>query len=188
MKHEQTEEQNSFNKGGMIAFVFCMVFTLGFFVYVTFIYQGIDMHEVDADQSGAEPVMAVAATPARVIDVASIKEAWKPSDDLVEAGHQLYKTNCSMCHGVDYKGNGPAGAALKPPPRNFIEGKWKYGGNRLGLMKVLREGSPGTSMQSYKTALTVNQRWALVHFLRSITGNKVADTDAEVGAAAASLQ
>ena len=30
-------EQDSYNKGGMIAFMFCMVFTLLFFVYITWL-------------------------------------------------------------------------------------------------------------------------------------------------------
>jgi len=31
-----------------------------------------------------------------------------------------YNTFCSSCHGVDGDGKGPAGMALKPPPRDFV--------------------------------------------------------------------
>ena len=70
----------------------------------------------------------------------------------------------------------------------MIEGKWQKGGDRLGLMAVLEKGIPGSSMQSYKDALKLNQRWALVHYIRSITKNVVKDDDAAVSGKAASLQ
>ena len=179
-------DQNSYNKGGMIAFMSCMVITLVFFVYITFFSGGVDLKEVSPEQEAATQTQA--AAPVKVIDVAKATDPWKSSPEMIEAGHQLFNQNCSMCHGPKGMGDGPAGASLNPKPRNMVEGKWRYGGGRLGIMKVLREGSPGTSMQSYKSALTVNQRWALTHFVNSITQNKVADSDADVQKAAASLQ
>jgi mono/diheme cytochrome c family protein len=92
-----------------------------------------------------------------------------------------------MCHGNEGKGDGPAGASLNPKPRNFVEGKWTHGGTRLGLMEVLEDGIKGSSMQSYKH-MPINDRWALVHFIRSITTNKVADNDADVAAKAPNLK
>ncbi len=34
-------------------------------------------------------------------------------------GKKLYSDKCQICHGVRGDGNGPAGAALSPPPANF---------------------------------------------------------------------
>lgn len=180
-------DQSDYNKGGMIAFVFSMAVTVLFFIYVAFFSGGVDLKEVTEQQAGAEQAVAQGAEAPKPVDISNVKEPWVPSDEMVEAGKQLYKTNCAMCHGAEGKGDGPAGASLNPLPRNFVEGKWKYGGTRLGLMGVLEKGSPGTSMQSY-AHLPINQRWALVHFIRSITQNKVPDNDAEVAAKAPSLK
>ncbi len=182
-------DQNSYNKGGMIAFMSCMIVTLLFFVYITFFSGGIDLKEVSPNQPEANQAGAtVANVEEKTIDPNTVKDPWISSPELIAAGHKVFSQNCAMCHGPKGMGDGPAGASLKPPPRNMVEGKWRYGGGRLGIMKVLHDGSPGTSMQSYKDALTVNQRWALTHFVNSITQNKVADNDADVAKAAALLK
>ena len=42
------------------------------------------------------------------------------------AGKTIFDTNCSSCHGPLGKGDGPVGAALQPPPRDFSVGDFKY--------------------------------------------------------------
>ena len=37
----------------------------------------------------------------------------------------LFATRCGTCHGSDGTGNGPAGAALNPHPRNFTDAAWQ---------------------------------------------------------------
>ncbi len=37
------------------------------------------------------------------------------------SGHEMFKTYCSPCHGLEGKGNGPAAAALKKQPANLTE-------------------------------------------------------------------
>ena len=179
--------QNDYNKNGLITFSLSMGVSILVLIYVSFFTGGIDLKEVTASTvtQGAAPVQAKAEAP---IDVSNVKDPWVPSDDMVKAGHQLFVQNCAMCHGPKGMGDGPAGASLNPHPRNMVEGKWTHGGTRLGLMEVLRNGIPGSSMQSYKGALKVNQRWALVAFVRSITNNKVPDNDADVAKAAPTLE
>ncbi len=58
---------------------------------------------------------------------------------------QIFATRCSVCHGPEGRGNGPGGAALKPPPRNYHDAAWQasvsdkeietaivYGGSAVG--------------------------------------------------------
>jgi mono/diheme cytochrome c family protein len=177
--------QSDFNKPGMVTFVISFVASMLVLVYVAFLSGGVDLKEIK-EQAAVEQTIAQAEAPKK-IDVSNIKEPWMPSDDLVAHGQQLYKTNCAMCHGDSGKGDGPAGGSLNPKPRNLVEGKWKKGGGRLGLYDVLANGIEGSSMQSYKHMPAVD-RWALVHYINSITENKVADNDADVAAKAATLQ
>lgn len=43
------------------------------------------------------------------------------------AGEKVFKMRCAMCHGQTGKGDGPAGKALKPPPRDFSNAEWQAG-------------------------------------------------------------
>ena len=183
-------DQHDYNKPGMIAFVISMVASIALMIYVSFISKGVNLKEVD--EAALQQTLAAgnqpAAQPVKVIDVETVKEPWVESEDMVNAGKVVYKNTCAMCHGNEGKGDGVAGASLNPKPRNLVEGPFKNGGDRLGLMTTLIEGIPGGSMVSFQATLSKNQRWALVHFIRSIEANKVADDDAKVAAAAPSLK
>jgi mono/diheme cytochrome c family protein len=183
-------DQDNYNRGGLIVFIISMVVSFGVLIYVSFFSGGVDLKEVPESVIAADATQSQAASAPveqKKIDVSKIKDPWIPSEDLVAYGQQIFKTNCVMCHGAEGKGDGVAGASLNPKPRNFVEGKWKLGGTRLGLFQVLQEGLKGSSMQSYKHLPSVD-RWALVHYIRSITQNKVADNDAEVAKKAPSLK
>lgn len=48
------------------------------------------------------------------------------------AGKKLFDTYCWTCHGKDGKGDGPAGAALNPPPQNFVKADFRLDPNKDG--------------------------------------------------------
>jgi mono/diheme cytochrome c family protein len=52
------------------------------------------------------------------------------------AGKTTFETLCVTCHGPAGKGDGPAGAALDPKPRDFSVGDFKYDTDK--------DGKPGT--------------------------------------------
>ena len=52
------------------------------------------------------------------------------------AGKTAFTTNCESCHGVSGKGDGPVGAVLQPPPRDFSQGDFKFDTDG--------DGKPGT--------------------------------------------
>ncbi|MFN8674152.1 MAG: cytochrome c [Candidatus Sericytochromatia bacterium] len=55
-------------------------------------------------------------------------------------GKKIYDQNCTTCHGPKGKGDGAASAALNPKPRNFAEGKFKYGKTDAELVKFIKTG------------------------------------------------
>lgn len=170
--------QDNYNRGGFIAFVGSVVFSLAFMAYISLFHKGIDLKEVQQDQVAAavnNPGGAAAPNgePADA-DVSKVEKPWISSPEMIAHGRHVFLTNCAMCHGQHGMGDGPAGASLNPHPRNFVEGKWKQGGRTQDLFKTLITGVPGSGMVSFK-ALPKIDRWSLVHYIRSITHNKVPD-------------
>ena len=180
--------QNDHNQGGMWAFLFCMAFTMVFFIYISFMTGGIDLKEVKPDQGGGAAPLAgqQAEGPKKIADINSVKQPWTVTPELVEHGHAIFKVNCVMCHGEKGLGDGPAGVALNPKPRNMVEGKWKKGGDTLALFKTVTAGLP-PGMPPF-AHLAPGDRWALVHFIHSITENKVKDDLAALEKAAPGLK
>jgi len=83
-------------------------------------------------------------------------------------GKPLYESNCVLCHGVAGKGDGPAGMALNPKPRNLAD-KAVQGETDGQLFWKISEGRG--VMPSFKS-LTDKDRWSLVHYLRSLAEKK----------------
>lgn len=170
-------QNDSYNRGGYIAFLFSMVFSLGFFIYVSVVHPGINLKEVTPAASPEQTVAGGAAA----VDVSKVTEPWKDNPDMVAHGKQVYGNVCAVCHGTEGKGDGAAGKSLNPPPRNFVEGKWKTKGDSIALFGVIQNGLPGTSMAAFGT-LPLVDRWALVQFIHSITQNRVKDDAAKLEA------
>ncbi len=161
-----SEQKDFHNQGGLIALLGSMVFVFSFFFYIVAVNKGVDLGENVTDPVGATEIK---------FDLASVKEPWISSEQVVQAGAKLFKANCVMCHGA----NGDLVGGL-PNARNLVEGKWKLGGGHIGLYKAMQEGVPGTQMVSFKSQLKTYERWALVHFVESITTNKSKDKPEDV--------
>ena len=169
-----SENRDQYNHGGMIAFVFSMVFVFAFFIYIVAIHPGVDLGE-NLQTPSTGPVVAAEAD----VDVSGVKEPWVANPDMVKHGKKLFAANCAMCHGPEGHGDGPAGLALNPRPRNLVEGPWKKGGGFIGWYTVVSNGLPGSSMASYAHFKAVD-RWSLVQFIESITQAKVKEDPAQV--------
>lgn len=110
-----------------------------------------------------------------------------PTNELINKGKELFAANCSSCHGEQGNGDGPAGAALNPKPRNFHQKDgWTNGRNFSDMYKTLQEGIIKNGMSAYEYLPPID-RVALIHFIRSldsfpdITQTEVTALDATYG-------
>lgn len=101
---------------------------------------------------------------------------WVSTPEAVARGKELFAQQCVACHGPEGKGNGPAAAALKPPPRDFTSTSgWKNGWKPSQILKTLNEGIPASPMPPF-ASLPIDDRWALAHFVAQLNPQPQKDT------------
>jgi len=90
----------------------------------------------------------------------------------VKAGEILFQQTaqplaCMNCHGAKGDGDGPMGAALNPPPRNFTCGGTMQDISDGQMFWIIKNGSKGTGMMAFST-MPDNQIWQLIHYIRTL--------------------
>ena len=86
----------------------------------------------------------------------------------VTAGASLFRAHCRACHGNDAKGNGPE-APPGSQPADLTDGTWAHGSSDAEILEVIRSGvGPKFDMKGFRSRLTTEEMWSLVHYLRSI--------------------
>ena len=83
------------------------------------------------------------------------------NEETRKAGERLYSINCRSCHGVPGKGNY---INLVPPPGDPATDKIQHNSDGEIFFKVTTGRGP---MPSFKNALTGNDVWNIISFLRS---------------------
>lgn len=94
----------------------------------------------------------------------------------VQAGATIYKHMCVFCHGEDGNGGGKANAYLYPWPRDFRKGVFKYHTTPSGtlpldsdLFRTISKGISGTSMPSWRTALSEDEIYAVIKYIKKFS-------------------
>ena len=81
-------------------------------------------------------------------------------------GAALFRSKCSMCHGVDGKGF----AAIKTP--DFTDPKVQAAITDKEMTAIIKEGKKGTVMAPFADKLKDDEIEALVKFIRSLNSKK----------------
>ena len=63
-----------------------------------------------------------------------------PTQVSLELGEKVFQQRCVLCHGPEGRGNGPASAGLKPPPRNFHDAPYMHSKTDDELLTSIRNG------------------------------------------------
>ena len=90
-----------------------------------------------------------------------------------DRGKQVYKTFCTVCHGENGDGKGPAAVALNPKPANYRDAKHMNTLSDQYLHRVVSEGGPAVGksilMASWKAVLSDQQIRDVVAFVRTFS-------------------
>jgi cytochrome c5 len=90
--------------------------------------------------------LAVSLLASAFLLVASIASAEEPPAAATQEAATVWQQRCSTCHGLSGKGDGPAGAALTPKPRDFSSADWQKTVTDDHLQKVILEGGQAVGL------------------------------------------
>lgn len=126
---------------------------------------------------GPPRVAGLAAAPALAIAACLLVAARPGSADAQDAerGRAVYEAWCAECHGAEGAGDGPAADRMLPRPRDFAAARYQVRTTGSGelptdadLLRVIREGIPGTTMPSWPNLRRSDQR-AVVAYIKSLS-------------------
>jgi mono/diheme cytochrome c family protein len=97
---------------------------------------------------------------------AAMKNPIAASPEVLATGKQLYVKNCLKCHGEAGLGDGPATKFIKPAPKDISSAAMQDRNSDGALFYKITEGKK--PMPAMKTTLADEQRWQIVHFVRTL--------------------
>lgn len=107
-------------------------------------------------------------------DVAFAPTFPAPAPGTGEPGRVVYMHHCAACHGERGDGRGPAAETMRPPPRDFTSGLFKFTATPHGqlpsdaaLRRTISRGLEGTPMRSWD--LTPEEVDAVIAYLKTLS-------------------
>jgi len=89
-----------------------------------------------------------------------------PSDtSSLAAGKKVYFQRCANCHGKTGNGDGPDAIDLGIHPAKFSDPRLRAEPDGALFWKITQGKKP---MPSYESRLSPNERWQVIHYLRSL--------------------
>jgi copper transport protein len=91
-----------------------------------------------------------------------------PNAISVAAGKAIYQEKCVPCHGESGKGDGPVGLTLNPRPADLTQHAVPGVHTDGQLFEWITNGFPGSVMPPFRQALSDDDRWNIVNFIRTL--------------------
>ena len=80
-------------------------------------------------------------------------------------GAQIYRQQCSQCHGAGGRGDGLAAASLSPKPADLTDPRTLLGVSPLDYYRRITIGTAGTAMPAFESTLSLEDRWAVAAYV-----------------------
>jgi copper transport protein len=91
-----------------------------------------------------------------------------PNAASVAAGKTIFEEKCVPCHGESGKGDGPIGITLNPRPADLTQHAIPGVHTDGQLFGWITNGFPGSVMPPFRQALSDDDRWNVVNFIRTL--------------------
>ena len=111
--------------------------------------------------NGGEAICRV--TPAA--DLISPMNAAEPL--VINRGKSVYLVYCAQCHGYNYDGEGTVGQSFQPLPTDLRSPQVQSKADGE-LFKTISYGIPGGRQPALDTTVTIDDRWHVIAFVKSL--------------------
>jgi len=111
--------------------------------------------------SGGEAIYRV--TPGA--DLISPVNAGEPL--VINRGKSVYLVYCAQCHGYNYDGEGTVGQSFQPLPADLRSPQVQSKADGE-LFKTISYGIPGGRQPALNTTVTIDDRWHVIAFVKSL--------------------
>ncbi len=110
---------------------------------------------------------------------ASLRNPVASTPESIAAGKRIYDASCAACHGNQAQGAVKAGITIsileeqrgKQPP-DLTDDQWDHGSSNGEIFAVIKRGLPPSMMPGFGGALSDEDIWRIVAYLRSLQANK----------------
>lgn len=114
-------------------------------------------------------------------EFASLTNPEAGHEDALAAGEELFTIHCVTCHGPEGKGDGEGAVNLDPKPANLADGAMMGDLSDGYLFWRVSKGGAfepfNSAMPAWEQTFTEEQRWQLVSYVRSLSGDGDHDDD-----------
>jgi hypothetical protein len=111
--------------------------------------------------NGGEAIYRVSAG----TDIQSLIDMAQPA--TIARGKAVYLIYCAQCHGHNHDGNGTVGQSFQPLPTDLRSAKVQN--SPAGeLFKTVSYGIPGGRQPALQTTITIDDRWRVVAYVKSL--------------------
>jgi mono/diheme cytochrome c family protein len=104
----------------------------------------------------------------------ALAEGKTVAPEVLNDGYEAYMLYCYACHGEKGDGRGPSAPGMRPPPRDFTQGMFKFAGVPAGglpndddLDAIIKNGLDGTPMLPWD--VSPRERNAIVQYLKTLS-------------------
>ncbi len=126
---------------------------------------------INPSWAGESDIQESKVPPEQLEEAKALKNPFPATPENIAKGKDIFlgKGTCFTCHGNEGKGDGPAGAALEPAPRDFTNPEFHKVRTEGEMFWVIKNGSPGTGMIAYTPAIiTEDEAWLTILFEQSL--------------------
>ena len=128
---------------------------------------------ITAKQDGADVARQARQLGAKLAVAYEVSQAPIITPDPTR-GAPLYAQNCSVCHGANGAGDGPAGLGMAPPPANLRDAARMDHLSLYAIYSTLGQGVEGTDMPAFADQLDDRQRWDLATYIAGFSADPAA--------------
>ncbi|WP_192559267.1 FTR1 family protein [Pseudomonas allokribbensis] len=134
--------------------------------------QGIDalLAAITAKQDGADVARQARQLGAKLAVAYEVSQAPIITPDPTR-GAPLYTQHCSVCHGTNGAGDGPAGVGMEPAPANLRDAARLDHLSLYAIYNTLGQGVEGTDMPAFADQLDDRQRWDLATYIAQFSAD-----------------